>query len=127
MREKLENLIKNAYAPYSNYRVSAIVVMKDGSEFAGVNVENASYGGTICAERNAINNAIASGYQKGDFRELHLLNETNKIAYPCFICRQTISEFFDNNVNVVLYYTEKEQTVLMSDLIINAFDSSNLN
>ena len=57
MEEKLKNLLEHAYAPYSKYRVSAIVVMKDNHEFYGVNVENASYGATICAERNAILNA----------------------------------------------------------------------
>lgn len=51
MREKLVSLLENSYSPYSHFRVAAIVVMKDGSEFRGVNVENASYGATICAER----------------------------------------------------------------------------
>lgn len=127
MRDKLNQLIKNAYAPYSNYRVAAIVVMKDGKEFAGVNVENGSYGATICAERNAINQAIANGYKKNDFKELHIMNETNKVGYPCFLCRQTMVEFFDNDVLTRLYDQEKEITATMNELITHPFDSSSLN
>ena len=70
MREKLTELLKNSYSPYSKFPVAAIVVMKDGREFSGVNVENASYGATICAERSAIVSAISHGYKKGDFKEL---------------------------------------------------------
>ena len=70
MKERLEQLLNNAYAPYSNYKVSSIVVMNDGKTYEGVNVENASFGATICAERNAINSAIKDGYKKGDFKEL---------------------------------------------------------
>lgn len=127
MRDKLNQLIQNAYAPYSNYNVAAIVVMKDGKEFSGVNVENASYGATICAERNAINNAIANGYKKNDFKELHIMNATNKIGYPCFLCRQTMVELFDNDVITHLYDQEKEITATMNDLITHPFDSSSLN
>ena len=69
MKDKLKELLKNSYSPYSKFRVSSIVIMKDGTEFGGVNVENASYGATICAERNAILQAIAHGYKKGDFEK----------------------------------------------------------
>ena len=61
MREKLLKLLDNSYAVYSNFPVAAIVVMNDGREFCGVNVENASYGATICAERSAIVSAISAG------------------------------------------------------------------
>lgn len=64
MQEKLKKLLDNSYAPYSNYRVSAVVVCKDKSEFEGVNVENASYGASICAERSAITRAVSLGYKK---------------------------------------------------------------
>ena len=69
MIEKLLELQNNSYSPYSNYKVSAIAVMKDNKEFYGVNVENASFGATICAERSAILSAISNGYKKGDFKE----------------------------------------------------------
>ena len=68
MQERLKELLKNSYSPYSNFKVAAIVVMKDGKEFNGVNVENASYGAAICAERSAIVSAISAGYRNGDFK-----------------------------------------------------------
>ena len=70
MQEKLLRLLNNSYSPYSHFRVAAIVVTKDGQEFSGVNIENASYGATICAERVAITNAIANGVKKCDFRDM---------------------------------------------------------
>ena len=97
MIEKLRKLHKNSYSPYSNFKVSAIAVMKDGYEFNGVNVENASYGATICAERSAILSAISAGYKKGDFKELYLMVSSEKIGTPCFMCRQVISELFDKD------------------------------
>ena len=70
MIEKLISLHKNSYAPYSNFPVSAIVVMKDGKEFCGVNVENASYGAGICAERSAIVSAVSNGYKVGIIKKV---------------------------------------------------------
>ncbi|MDE5538947.1 MAG: hypothetical protein K2J20_00470 [Bacilli bacterium] len=66
MREKLVKLLDNSYSPYSKFRVACIAVMKDGKEFPGVNVENASYGASICAERSAILSAISNGYKRYD-------------------------------------------------------------
>lgn len=95
MIEKLKELQKNSYSPYSNFAVSAIVVMKDGNSFKGVNVENASYGATICAERSAILSAISNGYKKGDFKELYVMTSATNPSTPCFECRQVINELFD--------------------------------
>lgn len=95
MIEKLKELHKNSYSPYSNFKVSAIAVMKDGTEFCGVNVENAAYGSSICAERSAILSAISNGYKKGDFKELYVMVASGEISTPCFECRQVILELFD--------------------------------
>lgn len=105
MQEKLREILKNSYSPYSNFKVAAIVVMKDGSEFKGVNVENASYGAAICAERSAIVSAVSSGYKIWDFKELHVMVRSGKIGMPCFICRQVISEMFEKDNNVYCYDT----------------------
>ncbi len=78
MKEKLIKLLSNSYSPYSKFRVASIAVMKDGKEFCGVNVENASYGASICAERNAINSAIAAGYKKYDFESLYVMCDNQK-------------------------------------------------
>ena len=104
MIERLLELAKNSYSPYSHFRVATIVVMKDGNSFKGVNVENASYGATICAERSAILSAISIGYKKVDFKELHCLcADSDKISTSCFACRQVISELFDKDVNCYFY------------------------
>ena len=95
MKEKLLELLNNSYSPYSNFRVSAIAVMKDGKEFYGVNVENASYGVCNCAERSAIYGAISNGYKRYDFEKLYVMCDTDKLGTPCFICRQVISELFE--------------------------------
>lgn len=101
MKEKLIALHANSYSPYSHFRVSAIVVTKDGREFNGVNVENASYGASICAERSAILSAVSAGYKKGDFKELYVMCENDKIGMPCFACRMVISELFDKDVPII--------------------------
>ena len=102
MKDKLLNELNNSYSPYSKFRVSAVVIMKDGSEFLGTNVENASYGASICAERVAITSAIASGYKKGDFDKLYVMVDSDKISSCCFMCRQVITEFFDIDSEIIL-------------------------
>ena len=128
MIEKLISLHKNSYSPYSNFQVSAIVVMKDGKSFSGVNVENASFGATICAERIAIFNAITAGYKKGDFKELHIMClDSNKISTSCFMCRQVISELFDKDVTVTLYNNKGEtKEYKVSELCPYPFDEDDL-
>lgn len=126
MRDKLKELIKNAYAPYSNYHVAAIVLMKDGSEFKGVNVENASYGGTICAERNAINAAITAGYKKNDFDKIYLMTLGRTLALPCLICRQTMVEFFNMESKLIVMNEKEEREYLISDIIVNPFTEEDL-
>lgn len=114
MKDKLLELQKNSYTPYSDFHVSAIVVAKDGVEFSGVNVENASFGATICAERSAIVSAISAGYKNGDFKELNVMVSSGEIGMPCFVCRQVISEFFDKDATVRCFATTgeyKEYTV----------------
>lgn len=108
MLTKLKSNLKNSYSPYSKFAVSAIVVTKDGREFTGVNIENASYGATVCAERTAIFKAVSEGYRPGDFSSLHLMVGSGKIGTPCFMCRQVISEFFDPECEIVCYSTEGE-------------------
>lgn len=82
---------QNAYAPYSNFPVGAALMLADGSVVHGCNVENASFGGTICAERNAITTAIAQGNR--DFVALCVISNSVKPITPCGICRQFIHEF----------------------------------
>lgn len=80
----------NAYAPFSNYKVGAALLTKDGQVFTGANVENSSYGASICAERTAIVKAVSEG--KRDFDKIAVCIEKGE-AVPCGICRQFIYEF----------------------------------
>lgn len=127
MKDKLTQLLNNSYSPYSNFRVATIVVMKDGKEFIGVNVENASYGAAICAERSAIVSAISSGYKKYDFKEIHVMCDSEKISSSCFICRQVITEFFEKKSKVV-FYNNKGETIELTveDICPYPFDSEDL-
>lgn len=106
MYEELLKNLDNSYSPYSGFPVSSIVVMNDGASFSGVNIENASYGATICAERTAIFRAVSEGYRKEDFKELHVMVGSGKIGTPCFICRQVISEFMYPEKKIVCWSTE---------------------
>ena len=111
MKDKLEKLLNNAYAPYSKYAVSCILTTNDSKEIPGVNVENASFGATICAERSAIVSAISMGYKKEDFKELHIMVSSGKVGMPCFLCRQVIIEFFNENAKVYCYSKEGDVVI----------------
>ena len=112
MKDKLKELLNSSYSPYSHFRVASIVVMKDGREFRGVNVENASYGATICVERSAIVSAISAGYKKHDFETLYVMCDNEKIGFSCMLCRQVISEFFEPDKKVIAMNPNGEEISL---------------
>lgn len=89
-----------AYAPYSNFKVGAALLCKDGTVYSGCNIENASYGATICAERTAIAKAVSEG--KRMFEAIAIVCSNNTEATPCGICRQVMAEFFQNDTRIVL-------------------------
>jgi cytidine deaminase len=87
-----------AYAPYSKFRVGAACVAGSGTIYSGVNVENASYGLTICAERNALFQAVAAGER--DIRAMVVYTPTAALTTPCGACRQVLCEF-GNDIEVI--------------------------
>jgi len=99
-----------AYAPYSKFRVGAALLCADGTVIKGCNVENASYGGTICAERTAIVKAVSEG--KRDFVAMAITSDVPAILSPCGICRQVLREFCHLDTPVLLVpadYPQKSQ------------------
>lgn len=93
---------KNSYSPYSKFPVGAAVLYSDGTVYKGVNVENSSFGLTLCAERNALSTAIANG-QKGDIEAIAIYSPKEKMCAPCGACRQWIWEFANGKaVKIVL-------------------------
>ena len=128
MFEELKEIKKNSYSNISNYAVACIVKMKDGTYFKGVNVENPSFKDGLCAEQVAIGSAISDGYTKGDFDTLYLLGSSKHYITPCFLCRQVLLEFFDNDSKIITYDEEGNETIYkLSDLCPHTFGSGDLN
>ncbi len=86
-----ETAMERAYAPYSHFQVGAALLAKDGRVFLGCNVENASFGATICAERTAVTKAVSEGVR--EFSAIAIVASSGEYAAPCGICRQVLFEF----------------------------------
>ena len=122
MIDELQELIKNSYAPYSNMHFACIVETKSGNFYKGVNVENASYGACICAERTAACKGVSEGYR--NFKAIAVAAKEKKQikeAWPCGICRQFLYEF-NKDLDVITGSSrEKLQVVKLSELLSMGF------
>lgn len=118
--------LKNAYAPYSRFKVSAAVSDEQGRVFVGVNVENASYGGTICAERSAVVQAISFGSKK--ITEVVIVTPTTTPTAPCGFCRQVLNEFGNGNLKItsIAMKSGRKKSWALKKLLPDAFGPSNL-
>jgi cytidine deaminase len=116
---------KNSYSPYSKFAVGAALVSADETVFSGCNVENASYGGTICAERVAIFDAVKNGHKK--FSHIVIVTDAKTLTPPCGFCRQIMAEFFDGSTKVWLgNLKEIQKSYTLDELLPEKFGPANL-
>ena len=115
---------ENAHAAYSNFRVGAGLRASSGRIFGGCNVENATYGLTVCAERVAIFKAISEG-ERG-FDAIAVVTDTDALTPPCGACRQLIWEFCGNVPVILANLKGKVEIIPMKELFPKPFDASNL-
>lgn len=114
--EKAIEARENAYAPYSKFKVGAVVVDENGNETKGANIENASYGLSNCAERSAIFSAMSKGARK--IKVIAVVADTSKPVSPCGACRQVIKEFSDENTIIILGNLKKEYKIMNIEEIL---------
>ena len=114
---------ENAHAPYSNFRVGAALRASSGRIFGGCNIENASYGLTLCAERGAIFKALSEGER--NFEAIAVVTDADVLTPPCGACRQIVWEFCGDVPVLLANLQGKRESVKMSDLFPKPFDSSN--
>ncbi|HBY86228.1 MAG TPA: cytidine deaminase [Colwellia sp.] len=116
---------QRAYAPYSKFHVGAAALTADGNIVNGCNVENASYGLTICAERNCINHAVVNGEQQ--FQVIIIYTEQDKLTPPCGACRQVIAEFFEQSAPVfAVNHKNEHKQWTVQQLLPDAFTPKDL-
>jgi len=110
-----------AHAPFSHFKVGAAVESVDGDVITGCNIENASYGLTLCAERVAIFKAVSEGIRK--FKSITIVVDTDELTPPCGACRQIIWEFCGDIPVTMANLEGRTETMQMSDLLPKAFDA----
>ncbi len=116
---KAEEARENAYAPYSKFKVGAALETQDGEIFTGANMENSSYGCSICAERAAVVKAVNNG--KKNFKRIAVVSSSDDETFPCGICRQVLSEF-SRDMKIILKNKEGKITeYVLSELIPHSF------
>ena len=111
--------MNNSYSPYSKFKVGAALLTSSGRIFTGCNVENASYGGAICAERCAAVKAVSEG--ELSFNKIAVVSSSGEYTYPCGICLQFLSEFMGKGVIVLFDEREGIKEIPFDKLFPNAF------
>lgn len=123
---RARDVLSNSYAPYSEFNVSAALVTADGEHiFRGVNVENASLGATICAERSALFTAVTEGYRS--FSSIVIVTRDDAPAVPCALCLQVLSEFCEPDFEIHL--ADRNQIIesgLLKDYLPHPFSKNRL-
>ena len=119
--KKTVELLKNSYSPYSNFRVASSIITKNNDFFPGVNVENSSYGLTVCAERNAIFNAISNGIKKEDIDYIIVTSDCSDNLIPCGACLQVLSEFINDKTKIIIVSNNKVKEYFLTDFLPHIF------
>lgn len=104
--DKAYSAMEKSYSPYSHFKVGAALVTEDGSVYTGCNIENASYGATICAERTAMVKAVSEGHKS--FKYIAIVSSSHEKTLPCGICRQFLSEFASKDAVIIMHDTEND-------------------
>ncbi len=122
------NSLKNSYAPYSNFNVAAALLTSSGNVYTGVNVENSSFGATICAERTAVSKAVSEG--ETEFIKMTIIGGKNGevcgFCEPCGICRQVLSEFCEKDFTIILFDGKNTKHLTLEEVIPHSFGRKNL-
>lgn len=114
-----------AYVPYSSFRVGAAVLASDGQMYPGCNIENSSYGASVCAERVAILKAISTGARR--IHKLAVITDADEYARPCGICRQVLSEFAADDFELIALKPDGSYvTKTLAELLPDAFTDHSL-
>ena len=116
-----------AYAPYSQFKVGAAVLVEDNSIYKGCNIENASFGATNCAERTAIFKAVSEGHKV--IKAVAVTGDPNGYTFPCGICRQVIAEFAeDGNIPIIIVKNKEDYiTKTLDEILPGSFTKKDLN
>ncbi|MEE4310418.1 MAG: cytidine deaminase [candidate division KSB1 bacterium] len=116
----VEQAKNRAHAPYSNFRVGALLLTKTGKTFSGCNIESSSYGLTICAERVALFKAISEGEK--NFRQIYIATDHEQFCPPCGACRQVLWELAGDIEVTMVNRKGKQRSRQLSELLPDAFD-----
>lgn len=124
--EKAFEALENAYAPYSHYQVGACILLTNGETILGANIENASFGGTSCAERNAIFATYSQGYRKDEIEAIAIVSHGQYLAGPCGICRQVLSELLNQDTPIILDNRQERMVTNIDQLLPLQFGSKDI-
>ena len=120
----LKDTRKAAIAPYSKFRVGAVLLTKNGKQYTGHNIESSSYGLTICAERVALFKALSEG--ESEFEKIFILSDAKDFCPPCGACRQVLMDFAPNIEVILLTDKGQKRTYTLDDLLPVAFTPDRL-
>jgi cytidine deaminase len=118
--EEAKNAMQKSYSPYSKFRVGAALICEDDVLYTGTNIENISYGATICAERVAIFKAVSNGHRI--IKKIAVISDLKNVIFPCGMCIQVMLEFANNETDIICAKSSREYRIYkIGDLAPHAF------